>query len=65
MFDEILKYVKLQYYRYTLMTGIYMLDPAEVTLLHAIMVIASYFIFTQGYGATVYFLSFFISTSVQ
>ena len=62
MANDLLEFVKLQYYRYTLMTGIYMLDSAEVTLLHTIMFIASYFIFTQGYGALVYLLSFFVST---
>ena len=57
MFGTIVKWIKLQYYRYTLMTGIYMLDSAEVALLHTIMFITGYFTITQGMSVITYVTS--------
>ena len=36
--------LQLLYYRYTIMTGVYMLDPMEVAFLHFFFVLGAYFV---------------------
>lgn len=38
------------YYRYTLMTGIYMLDTFETTILHAILLIVIFSFIKYGFS---------------
>ena len=53
-------YIKLQYYRYTLATGVSMLDTEEVALLHTIMFLTSYFVLTQGFRFIMFLISLFV-----
>ena len=46
--DSWLRWPKKQYYRYKLMTGVYMLGPAEETVLHFFFFLGAYFIVTYG-----------------
>ena len=38
------------YYRYTLMTGVYMLDPMEQNLLHFFMLLGAFFTMRYSYA---------------
>lgn len=37
--------IKKQYYRYTLMTGVYMLEPFESAILHLAYLLGAYFLY--------------------
>jgi hypothetical protein len=37
-------WIRLVYYRYTLMTGVYMLDPLEQNFLHFFMILGAFFL---------------------
>jgi hypothetical protein len=48
--EKVLDNLKVQYYRYTVMTGVYMLGPAETYILHAAYIIGLFLLVRYTYA---------------
>jgi len=48
--DKVIDNMKIQYYRYTVMTGVYMLDPFEIYILHTAYVVGMVLLVRYAYS---------------
>lgn len=48
--ERVINNIKKQYYRYTVMTGVYMLGPAETSILHLAYVIGIFLLVRYTYA---------------
>lgn len=61
MVSDIVEFFKKAYYRYTLISGIYTLTPAETTVIHTLMAVTSFFLIRYTYSFASEFGSYFKS----
>ena len=50
MLQTLFNWVRLTYYRYTVCTGLYMLGNVEVTIIHLIFAVSSYYLLIYAYA---------------
>jgi hypothetical protein len=62
MLGAIIKIIQRQYYRYTLMTGIYMLGFTEAAMVHALLFVIFLFLVNYTFASYVFFSEFLKSS---
>jgi hypothetical protein len=50
MLQAAFNWLRLQYYRYTVCTGLYMLGNVEVTIIHLIFAVSSYYLLVYAHA---------------
>ena len=48
--EKVIDNIKTQYYRYTVMTGVYMLGPAETSILHIAYIVGMFLLVRYAYA---------------
>jgi hypothetical protein len=62
MLQAIIKIIQRQYYRYTLMTGIYMLGFGEAAMVHALLFVVFLFLVNYTFASYLFFVEFLKSS---